>query len=120
MLAILFLLAILVDVTQPAQAPAATYALLAAYVAFAAAVVFATWNNWWLDAKLAGPAHAFDIVLFTLLVMLTEGYTSPFFTFFMFLLLSAAIRWGWQATGVDRDPPDLALPGHGLARRDLR
>ena len=100
MLATLFLLAILVDVSQPAHAPAATFALLAAYIASAAAIVAATWNNWWLDAKLAGPAHAVDIILFTLLVLLTEGYTSPFFTFFMFLLLSAAIRWGWRATAL--------------------
>jgi signal transduction histidine kinase len=100
MLATLFLLAILGDASQPTHAPAATYALLAGYVAFAAAIVLATWNSWWLDAKLAGPAHAVDIILFTLLVLLTEGYTSPFFTFFMFLLLSAAIRWSWHATAL--------------------
>jgi signal transduction histidine kinase len=100
LLATLFLVAILVDVSQPALEPAATYALLAAYVALAAAIVLAIWNNWWLDAKLAGPAHAVDIVLFTLLVLLTEGYTSPFFTFFVFLMLSAAIRWGWRETAL--------------------
>ncbi len=101
MLATLFLLAIWVDASQPARGgPTATYALLAAYVVFAAAIVVATWRNWWLDAKLAGPAHAIDIALFTLLVLLTEGYTSPFFTFFIFLLLSAAIRWGWRATAL--------------------
>lgn len=100
MLATLFLLAIWVDASQPAQAPAATYALLAAYVSFAGAIVALTWSNWWLDARLAGPGHAIDIILFALLVLLTEGYTSPFFTFFMFLLLSAAIRWGWQATAL--------------------
>ena len=38
--------------------------------------------------------------MFTLMVLLTHGYTSPFFTFFMFLLLSAAIRWGWKATAL--------------------
>lgn len=100
MLATLFLLSILVDASQPAQAPDATYALLGAYLAFAAGLVVLTWRNWWLDAKLAGPAHAADIILFTALVLLTEGYTSPFFTFFMFLLLSAAIRWGWRATAL--------------------
>jgi signal transduction histidine kinase len=100
MLATLFLLAILVDLSQPAHEAAATYALLGAYVLFAAAIVVATWSNWWLDAMLAGPAHAVDIILFTLLVLLTEGYTSPFFTFFIFLLLSAAIRWGWHATAL--------------------
>jgi signal transduction histidine kinase len=98
MLATLFLLAILIDASQPTHAPQATYAVLAAYVAFAAIIVAITWNNWWLDAKLAGPAHAFDIVLFTLLVLLTEGVTSPFFPFFLFILLSAAIRWGWNLT----------------------
>ena len=100
MLASLFLLAILVDVSQPAQEPAAAYALLAFYLVFSAAVVVATWSNWWLDAKLAGPAHAVDITLFTLLVLLTAGYTSPFFTFFIFVLLSAAIRWGWHVTAL--------------------
>jgi len=98
MLAILFLVAILIDVSQPAHAPALAYALLAAYVIFAAAVVLVTWNNWWVDARLAGPAHAVDIILFTLLVLLTEGFTSPFFPFFLFILLSAAIRWGWHLT----------------------
>ena len=100
LLATLFFLAIWVDASQPAQAPAATYALLAAYVVFAAAMVAATWRNWLLDSQLAGPAHAIDILLFTLLVLLTAGYTSPFFTFFVFVLLSAAIRWGWRATAL--------------------
>ncbi len=98
LLATLFLVAVWVDSSQPARAPEVTYSLLAAYLLFAAAIVVATWNNWWLDARLAGPAHAVDIALFTLLVMLTEGFTSPYFTFFVFILLSAAIRWGWNLT----------------------
>ena len=98
MLAALFLAAILIDVTQPTHYPQIAYSLLGGYVVFAAAMVAATWRNWWLDAKLAGPAHAVDIILFTALVLLTEGFTSPFFTFFIFLLLSAAIRWGWNLT----------------------
>jgi signal transduction histidine kinase len=100
LLATLFLLAIWIDVSQPANAPAATYTLLGTYVAFAAAMVAATWNNWWLDAKAAGTAHALDILWFTALVYLTDGYTSPFFIFFVFLLLAAAIRWGWRETAL--------------------
>jgi signal transduction histidine kinase len=38
--------------------------------------------------------------MFTLLVLLTEGYTSPFLFFFMFILLAAAIRWDWHATAL--------------------
>jgi len=100
LLAALFLVAILIDINQPAKAPTATYALLIGYVVFAAAIVAATWNDWWLDAKLAGPAHAVDILLFMVLVFLTEGYTSPYFIFFIFLLLAPAIRWGWRETAL--------------------
>ena len=100
LLAILYVLAILFDASQPARGAIATYALLAAYLAFAAVTVAMTWNDWWLDAKVAGSAHAIDIAFFTLLVALTAGYTSPFFTFFVFVLLSAAIRWGWRATAL--------------------
>ena len=98
LLATLFMAAIGIDISQPAQAPMETYALLVAYQVFAAAIAALTWNDWWLDAKLAGPAHAVDIILFTIIVYLTEGYTSPFFIFFVFILLSAAIRWGWRET----------------------
>src|SRR5690242_20240000 len=100
LLATLFLVAIFIDINQPAKAPVATYALLVGYVAFAVAIVAMTWKSWWLDAQVAGPAHAVDIVIFTVLVFLTEGYTSPYFIFFIFLLLAPAIRWGWRETAL--------------------
>ena len=100
LLATLFMAAVLIDVSQPFQAPVQTYELLFAYQLLAASVAIATWNSWWLDARLAGPVHAIDIGLFTVLVFLTEGYTSPFFVFFVVLLLSAAIRWGWKETAL--------------------
>ena len=100
MLASLFLGAILLDVSQPARAPFSTYASLALYIAFATGIAIATWRNWWIDARIAGLAHAVDISMFAMLVLVTENYTSPFFTFFVFVLLSAAIRWGWRATAL--------------------
>ena len=100
MLASLFLLAIWMDVSQPAKVPALTWTVLGSYVVFSLAVLASTWNNWWLDARLAGIAHAIDVAVFTFLVFSTEGYTSPFFTAFMFILLAAAIRWGWWATAL--------------------
>jgi signal transduction histidine kinase len=98
MLAALFWVAVLIDVSQPTYSPPVAYAMLGGYLLFAVAVVAATWRNWWLEAMLAGPAHAFDIALFSALVLLTAGFTSPFFAFFIFVLLSAAIRWGWNLT----------------------
>ena len=98
MLALLFLLSIWLDQSQPAQAPAQTYALLLSYVLFAIGLAALTWRNWWLDARLAAPAHIIDMAVFTGIVFSTNGYTSPFFLFFILPLLSAAIRWGWRET----------------------
>ena len=96
-LAAVFLFAVWIDPTHPAQAEVATYTVLSAYVAAAVLLTLLTWDNWWLDGKLAAGAHAVDIAAFTLLVLATDGYTSPFFVFFVFLILSAAIRWGWRS-----------------------
>jgi signal transduction histidine kinase len=100
MLAVLYTLAVWTDVSPPSRSPQAIYALMGVYIFFATAMAALTWTNWWRDARLAGPAHAVDIVMFTALVLLTEGYTSPFFAFFMFVLLAAAFRWNWHATAL--------------------
>src|SRR5688500_13809968 len=88
-LAAVFLLAIRLDPTQPSHFENATYAILVAYLAWAAAYLAMTWSNWWLERRLALAAHILDIAMFGIMVYLTEGYTSPFFTFFVFILLSA-------------------------------
>ena len=118
-LAALFLLAILVDVSQPTRAPTAAYAALGGYAAIAALLVALTWNDWWLDAKLAGPTHALDIVMFVVLVFVTEGRTSPFLVFVVFLLLSAAIRWGWRETALTSALLTLLFLGTGLFAANL-
>ena len=100
MLATLYLIAVWLDIELPIHKPPATYGLLFGYILFSATITASTWNSWWYDARLAGPAHAIDIVVFTLLVLFTDGHTSPYFAFFMFVMLSAAIRWGWRATAL--------------------
>ena len=100
LLATLFILVVWLEPVGAAPFPPEIYGLLIGYVVFAAAVAAATWNNWWLDAHLAGPAHAIDIALFTSLALMTEGDRRPFFPFFIFVLLAAAIRWGWRATAL--------------------
>lgn len=98
MLAVVFLLAVYADPTQPSRYPQQAYAVLAAYMLISGAYLAATWNNWWLEKRLSLLAHMFDIAVFGAMVYLTEGYTSPFFTFFVFVILSATIRWGWRET----------------------
>jgi hypothetical protein len=100
MLSILFLMSIWLDNSQPAKAPAQTYGLLLLYAVLSLATAAATWRNWWLDARLAAPAHILDMAVFTGVVFSTHGYTSPFFLFFILPLLSAAIRWSWRETAL--------------------
>ena len=80
------------------QQPTAAFELLFAYVLVAVAIATITWRNWWLDARLAAPAHLLDMAVFTSIVFSSTSYTSPFFLFFILPLLSAAIRWGWRET----------------------
>lgn len=98
MLAILFMLAVWLDRSEPVRAVVGTYALLFVYAAAAVGIAAATWRNWWFDARLAVPMHAIDMAVFTAIVFSTNGSTSPFFLFFVLPLLSAAIRWGWRET----------------------
>ena len=101
-LALVFFLAVWIDPAQPARDEAIGYPLLGAYFALSAGLLAASWNNWWIDHRLALPAHIVDIAVFLAGVYFTEAYassfTSPFFTFFAFLLFSATVRWGWRAT----------------------
>ena len=100
MLAALLLLYLWVDADPPLELASTTLAVLGAYAGFALLILAMTWNNWWLEARLAGPAHAVDIVVFALLVYSTGRYDSPYFTFFIFILLASAIRWGLRATSL--------------------
>ena len=100
MLVTLFLIAVVLDRSEPQRAVVETYAMLILYAAAAVIVAVATWRNWWLDARLANPAHAVDMAVFTAIVFSTNGSTSPFFLFFVLPLLSAAIRWSWRETAL--------------------
>ena len=100
MLAILFLLAVSLDRSEPLEAVVVSYALLILYAVLAVAVAAATWRNWWLDARLAVPTHGVDMAVFTAIVFSANGSTSPFFLFFVLPLLTAAIRWSWRETAL--------------------
>ena len=100
MLAILFLLAVWLDRSEPDRAITETYVLLIGYALAAIGIAAVTWRNWWLDARLAVPMHGVDMAVFTAIVFSTNGSTSPFFLFFVLPLLSAAIRWSWRETAL--------------------
>jgi signal transduction histidine kinase len=93
-----FLVATFIDPAQPSRSVSAAYLILTAFVIWSVFVAVTTWSDWWLDYTIASKAHLVDMGVFGALVFLTDGYTTPFYTFSVFLLLSAAIRWTWRET----------------------
>ena len=116
LLAFLFLVAGWADSRQSALGM--SLPLLAFYFTWALGLTLLVWNGWWLDARLAAPAHVIDVAAFMIMLYSTEGYTSPYFIFFIFFLLSAAIRWGWRETAVTAAAMPCAPPRCTSTRPD--
>lgn len=89
------LLAVYLDPTHPTNNTVEIYEILAAYVAFSLAVVLVSPRK-----RLDHPVHALpitiDVGLLGILAIISEQLDSPFFIFFNFTLIVAAIRWGWR------------------------
>ena len=77
-----------------------TYPFLILYAAGAILIAAATWNHWWVDARLAVVTHALDMAVFTAIAFSSTGAASPFVLFFILPLLSAAVRWSWRETAL--------------------
>ena len=85
---------------QPELTWAQSYTFLVLYVLGAISIAVATWNDWWLDARLAVLTHGIDMAIFTGIAFSSSGTTSPFTLFFTLPLLSAAVRWSWRETAL--------------------
>ena len=95
MLAVTYAVFIMVGSGQPELTWAQSYTFLVLYVLGAISIAVATWNDWWLDARLAVLTHEIDMAIFTGIAFSSSGTTSPFTLFFTLPLLSAAVRWSW-------------------------
>lgn len=95
-LALLSLLAVWLDPYTPATHAKLTYALLLAYVTYAVIVAAIAWLAHGPLGRLGLVTHTLDLVLFSVLTYLTEGPTSPFFTYFTFAIVAATLRWQWR------------------------
>ena len=92
----LSLIALHFDPLQPTQLTMPAYSVLQAYFAFAAVMVYIG-LRFRVPPAAQYAVHLADIAFTSILMFLTEGPTSPFFLFFTFVLLSATMRWNWQA-----------------------
>lgn len=87
------LLAVWLDPYTPTAHGQTLYLLLLGYVGFSLAVAAVVWLAHGPLGRLGLGSHVLDVSLFCVLTYLTEGPTSPFFTYFMFSIVGATLRW---------------------------
>ena len=92
-LAAFSLLAVWLDPYTPTAHGQTLYLLLLGYVGFSLAVAAVVWLAHGPLGRLGLGSHVLDVSLFCVLTYLTEGPTSPFFTYFMFSIVGATLRW---------------------------
>jgi len=87
------LLAILLEPSEPAGYVTFTHAILVVYLAYAVGLAMVTWRFQLPRGRSGVVVHTFDLTVFSIIVFLTRGPTSPFLVFFTFSLVCAALRW---------------------------
>jgi signal transduction histidine kinase len=97
-LALVFLIAVWLEPTEPARTAWLGYGLLIVYFTWSCLIAAIAWSGWWWDFLLARYVQVIDIVVFEAAVFLTEtaadDFSSPFLAFSAFLLITASVRWG--------------------------
>lgn len=95
----LFALWVLIDPAQPVRDGSTGAWVLAAYLAWASALLLMA-RNWWIDFRIFGWALLADCLCFFAALYFTQSgdsdLVSPFMAFFVFIILSAAVRRGWR------------------------
>ena len=92
------LLAVYLDPTEPSQFAAPTYLLLVAYLLYCLVLLLLLRLRRESTPSFRLCVHAVDIFWAAFITLFTEGPASPFFIFFVFVLLAAAYRWGFPAS----------------------
>jgi signal transduction histidine kinase len=98
LLAICALFAVWINPTEPVNHTWTTYYLLFGFVCYSILIFLAVWRLGVTWTRLPVVTHGIDLVLFSLLMFFSRGPASPFFVFFVFALVCAALRW--QLRGV--------------------
>jgi len=97
-LSVFSLLTVWLDPTEPSRHASIAYSLLAVYVVFSLVLAVLAFRSYALLLELRLPSHLVDLTVAIMVSFFTEGPTSPFFLYFVFALLSAAVRWGRTGT----------------------
>ena len=92
------LVAIYLDPTEPSRLRAVTYGVLFAYAVYSILVLIYVQRAAQVTQLHGRVFHGLDIAWTSALTFVSEGPVSPFFLFFLFVLLAAAYRGGFRAT----------------------
>ena len=96
-LAISALPIMLLDPRRPMYSTTPLYVVLGAYIVYSVALLWLFTRG--MRARTSSrPILVADVAWFTLIVLLSQGGTSPFFLFYLFSVCTAAIRWGIRTT----------------------
>lgn len=90
--------AIYLDPTEPSRLRAVTYSVLLAYGLYSLAVMAYVHGPVRLTPTHGRLLHGLDIFWTSALTFVSEGPVSPFFLFFLFVVLAAAYRGGFRET----------------------
>jgi signal transduction histidine kinase len=90
--------AIYLDPTEPSRLRAVTYSVLLAYALYSLAVMAYVHGPVRLTPVHGRLLHGLDIFWTAALTFVSEGPVSPFFLFFLFVVLAAAYRGGFRET----------------------
>ncbi len=89
------LFAICMDPSEPERYAGIAYGLLSGYAIYSLMLVVLVRGMRSPSRHLGLLTHILDLQIFSVFIFLTEGPTSPFFVYFVFSLMCAAIRWRW-------------------------
>lgn len=92
------LIAIYLDPTEPVRLREVTYTVLMSYAVYSLGVLVYVNRVDRITRGHTRALHGLDIAWTSVLTFVSEGPVSPFFLFFLFLLLAAAYRWGFRET----------------------
>jgi hypothetical protein len=85
------LIAIWLEPSEPAGYARITHAVLVVYLGYAIALALVAWRFRLPWGRAGIVVHVFDLLAFIVIIFLTHGPTSPFFVFFTFSLVCAAL-----------------------------
>src|SRR5689334_23269909 len=70
------------------------------YLVYAVAVLALVWSPIRFGRGWDLANHAFDVAIFVLVTTMTDAITAPFFASFIFIVVSASLRWRGRGTTV--------------------